>query len=243
MGEGRGESRADGLPLHPHLPRGSSDDRDVSQSSPWGYRARRGIACLQNRNSRKLQEGPGHASSPSLRFSLLLLLGDLFEFMSTSLPYQCRKSENHVGEGGHCVDGGCVDSCLEVACSAGFVCELGECVRDLCFDVVCATNYVCLEGNCVEASCLDVTCEPGSRCVSGECVAQDACWTVTCPSGLVCQEGACIEAPPTDDKPGGDGSASDGCACSTTRSKRTPLTWMAVAGLLLGLIMRRRRSR
>lgn len=69
-------------------------------------------------------------------------------------------------------DNGDDDSCEDVDCPEGAICEDGECVPDdPCADVDCpGANEECEDGECVEFDpCEDVSCPDGEICHAGEC--------------------------------------------------------------------------
>jgi hypothetical protein len=91
-----------------------------------------------------------------------------------------------------CFQGSCVASCLgrASACPQGLTCaQSGACVDETCVDVRCDTGQVCEGGSCVDP-CAGVACPYGSLCELGHCV--DPCRDVTCPSGRVCEQGLCL---------------------------------------------------
>ena len=73
-------------------------------------------------------------------------------------------------------DGAC--SCSKVTCSAGYECEMGNCVpENTCESVNCPPGFQCVEGQCEaipepeeQPECtLDGDCNPDETCNEGKC--------------------------------------------------------------------------
>ena len=77
-------------------------------------------------------------------------------------------------------------------CSAGQVCDRGNCVDRCQPELGCLPGQTCSSaGACVETDCLTVTCPQGQRCTGGACVG--ICDGVTCPHGQSCRAGRCVD--------------------------------------------------
>ena len=92
-----------------------------------------------------------------------------------------------------CVDGVCLSPCLERECALGEECldQTGECVS-LC-PQGCPDGEACnQEGECVFADCFGLGCPNGEICgLEGRC-EPDPCAEVSCPDAAFCREGVCI---------------------------------------------------
>ena len=169
-----------------------------------------------------------------------------------------------------CRAGRCVDPCAGVTCPAMHVCDRGVCV-DTCSCSGCGATRTCAaSGHCVPTGCETVDCSsmPGTVCRGGSCV--DACTGATCPHGQTCMGGACVDLPDAgggldggtthgDSGSGGmdgGGTGSDGGrhdagprrpvasgGCCRVIASRRPEGAVALALLLLGALVRRRRRR
>jgi MYXO-CTERM domain-containing protein len=148
--------------------------------------------------------------------------------------------------GEYCVGGDCVRGCSTITCPAGQRCRLGACETDPC-GAPCGFGRICNEAmqECVNDPCPGVECTQGEACnpQTGQC-HQDPCLGVDCPAAdEVCREGTCDRpvAPPGDagvDDDGGGYVTAGGGSCSAGGTSGG-----ALALVLLGLGVRRRRPR
>ncbi len=148
-----------------------------------------------------------------------------------------------------CSGGMCVDACDAVTCPLGQICQMGACVEDPCARVSCPSGQVCRDGSCVDP-CEGMTCPQYHVCRGGMCVV-DRCAGVDCNPGEQCVEGRCTA---TGDGGGlamdggaGTGGAvpeKGGCGClvAGARSGRRGAALGLLGLLLLGLVVRRRRT-
>jgi hypothetical protein len=89
-----------------------------------------------------------------------------------------------------CVNGFCIGSCFEGACSDGLVCDTasGQCTDAACVGITCPSGQRCRMGACVDA-CAGVVCPHGQACNGGVCA--DGCAGLTCDDCTTCVEGVC----------------------------------------------------
>lgn len=91
-------------------------------------------------------------------------------------------------------DGWCLkdDSCFEVECKEGEICQNGECI-DPCGAMVCPDGWICKNGACLDGTCYVIKCEDGKVCKENQCVV-DPCKDVICQDKEFCREGSCIKS-------------------------------------------------
>ena len=73
--------------------------------------------------------------------------------------------------GRFCVDGDCVEPCVENECPVGLLCVDGLCI-DPCGNLTCPDGTECVDGDCIP-SCVDVICPEGEVCTDGVCLPWD----------------------------------------------------------------------
>ena len=168
--------------------------------------------------------------------------------------------------GDECRGGRCIDACEGLVCDECSVCEGGGCVAR-CSGSSCGADATCQpDGRCIENACATVTCAQGSFCDAGAC--RDACEGTVCPDGGSCVLGACVdpgtigegegegegegaegegEGEPAEGEGEGEAAEGDGpgslagCTCSSSEPNDA-IAFMALAGLGLGIVRRRRRA-
>ena len=100
-----------------------------------------------------------------------------------------------------CVQNACHRPCYGVTCTPPSVCtdygpNAGKCVQDTCWNVPCGGGQVCDDGQCVDNPCKPDSCEAGQVCKptadfsSFECVG--SCAGVKCEEGDRCESGKCV---------------------------------------------------
>lgn len=153
----------------------------------------------------------------------------------------------HLGVCVNCDCGGCGD---------GFACKNNICVEDACESVSCKLGTHCSDGKCID-DCEGVVCPGGARCSNGKC--EDPSQGLGASAGLE-QEGISIEPPRRTGNPAEaegepeeeseeeprlgavEASGGGGCGCRSVGAQPASSAWLAVAGLLGGLFVRRRRA-
>lgn len=141
--------------------------------------------------------------------------------------------------------GVCVDSCAS-PCGAGTHCERGQCVSDPC-GAPCGPGKRCNQATSqceADPACTSLVpkCLSPRGCISGQCV-DDPCASglIACPDGTACTPwaGTCqsLTAAPTD-----TGSVASGCGCRIPGRGGSEAPTAAVAALLLGAVLFRRRT-
>ena len=102
-----------------------------------------------------------------------------------------------------CDNGNCVPACVEGSCFAGETCTTrGTCVETPCATVTCPSEQTCVAGTC-RGACDGVVCPGSQECHGGRCV--DPCAGITCATGTACARGVCI--PSCNCQPCGTGTA------------------------------------
>jgi len=154
-----------------------------------------------------------------------------------------------------CDQGVCVLGCNCQPCGQGEVCDStsGQCEQPSCAGVTCAAGTYCISGNCVD-DCAGAICPGGGACMNGNCQPPpvsvlDAGGPITAPEGggIVAPDGGGATS-------GGDASVGDdlpplgapshvGCGCRAVGDETgaLPLITLAGAGVLAGIVRRRRR--
>ena len=90
-----------------------------------------------------------------------------------------------------CVDGKCINYCKDKKCQAGYVCVLGECIKNDCYHNPCTQKgYICADGKCVQHPCTGITCKAGEFCEKGTC--RPSCGGVFCGENGRCKYGKCV---------------------------------------------------
>ena len=149
-----------------------------------------------------------------------------------------------------CDSGTCVARCTATSCAAGQTCNADGVCRSSACDGGCPAGQVCGASGCVDA-CTGVVCPGGEICEGGMCVTAP----VVIPDAGVPMSMDDSGLPPPDafvvdfladsggpDAATGRGPRRTGCDCEIpARSDRpTPLAFLAIAGLALALVRRKR---
>jgi MYXO-CTERM domain-containing protein len=151
-----------------------------------------------------------------------------------------------------CSDGKCVGLCIPGKCGDGQKCVNGTCSVDKCAAVACSQNQFCdpTTGLCEADPCDSMQCGQGQRCVSttGQC-APDPCRLMQCPSdcwqcsttsdgtGVCVDNGMCTQSKTKVGQKGG------GCSCALDDTSGHGGAPIALVGLGLVAVVRRKRSR
>jgi len=97
--------------------------------------------------------------------------------------------------GKFCINGDCVERCVNNECPGDLMCKAGYCVPP-CNGVRCEPDEDCDNGICTNL-CAAVKCDAGEVCRHGECL-EDDCYKIGCLSGKICRDGKCGDDPCAD---------------------------------------------
>ena len=122
--------------------------------------------------------------------------------------------ENQMCIAGDCVDDGCVNEGVPMACDEGWECHKGECLETKCIGVVCDAGRSCSEGQCYDDECLPLdehACPDGQTCSKGDCIFDACVGKDPCPQGKICiEDGSCaFDVPPKIDSESIDDNTTD----------------------------------
>ncbi|MDI3283359.1 MopE-related protein [Polyangium sp. 15x6] len=157
-----------------------------------------------------------------------------------------------------CKDGACVPTC-DPACGAGETCDTSltppACVQNKCAGA-CSNGGCCdpLTGACGNCPCEGVLCPSGQVCQGGECVDPMGGTGSSSSSGGAGGAGGAGGMAGAGPGAGGSAGAPDkgvwglatgggGCACSAAGDARSSVGWLALLGLPLAFLRRRRSGR
>jgi MYXO-CTERM domain-containing protein len=159
------------------------------------------------------------------------------------------------GNGQYCANGACVELCTHIDCAKDQRCVAGRCIADPCAQTACQADEYCdiATGACKKDTCQAQTCPLGQRCISGKgkCEA-DPCAFVQCPEPcFACDVTSAGEATckflNDDQHPQCQlvrittGQKGGGCTCALSEGGGDPLSGLALAVGMLGLVLSRRR--